>query len=301
MIDISVIIVSWNAREYLLKCLDSLYSSAEALTTEVIVVDNASSDGSPEAVELRFPDVRVIRTGSNLGFAKANNIGIKASTGKYVCLINSDVVLLDGCLQRLYECLEANPAAAVAGPRVLNPDMTLQRSCRKFPAIKNSLISAAGLEKFNFLPHRGLAEAEVISGCFLMALRKAVDEVGVLDESFFFYAEDTDWCKRFHDNGWKLLWCPDARAVHYGGASSSHAPVKFYIEMYKANLIYWKKHKGALSTAAFMAITAAHQLTRMLKGTVIFLFRPEKKDEGAHNIKRSAAFLKWLVSGRGGF
>lgn len=300
MIDISVIIVSWNARDYLIKCLNSL-SAGAALTTEIIVVDNASSDGSPEAVEKFFPDVRVIKTGSNLGFARANNIGIKASAGKYACLINSDVVLLDGCLQRLYACMEANPMAAAAGPRVLNPDMTLQRSCRRFPGIKNSLLSAAGLEKFNFFPHRELAEAEVISGCFLMARRAAVDEVGVLDERFFFYAEDTDWCKRFHDNGWKLLWCPDARAVHYGGASSSHAPVKFYIEMYKANLKYWRKHKGRLPAAAFMVITAAHQVTRILKGAGIFLFRPERKNEGAHNIKRSAAFLKWLVSGRGGF
>lgn len=298
MHDISVIVVSWNARAYLVKCLESLSCATRGLNAEIIVVDNSSTDGSRETVEILFPSVRLIKCEENLGFAKANNIGIRASTGRYVCLVNSDVELFDGCLQSLLACMDAHPLAAAAGPLVLNPDLSIQPSCRSFPSVKSALLSAAGLDRLNYLSPGGLAEAEAISGCFLMARQAAINEVGVLDERFFFYAEDTDWCKRFHDNGWKLLWCTDAKAIHYGGGSSSNAPVRYYIELYKGNLKYWRKHKGSAQRAAYIAITGIHQITRMLKGILMALLKPAGKKAVAHSVRRSAACIKWLISGR---
>lgn len=298
MHDISIIVVSWNARAYLVKCLESLHYGIRGLSAEIIVVDNSSTDGSPEAVEKIFPGVRLIKCEKNLGFAKANNVGIRASTGKYVCLVNSDVELLDGCIKTLLACMDANPRAAAAGPLVLNPDLSIQPSCRSFPSVKSSLLSAAGLDRLNYLPTGGLTEAEAVSGCFLIARLSAINEVGVLDERFFFYAEDTDWCKRFHDSGWKLLWCTDAKAIHYGGGSSSNAPVRYYIELYKANLKYWRKHKGSVQRAVYIAITGIHQIARMLKGIFMFLLKPAGREAGAHSVRRSAACIKWLISGK---
>jgi hypothetical protein len=133
--DVSIVIVSWNARDYLVKCLRSIEETRGTLTLEVIVVDNASSDGSPEAVAGQFPWVQLIQTGANLGFARGNNVGIVRSTGRYVYLINSDVVLLKGCLQGLVEFMDAHPAVGLAGPRILNADRTFQISMRRSPSL----------------------------------------------------------------------------------------------------------------------------------------------------------------------
>ncbi|CAG0976621.1 partial heptose III glucuronosyltransferase, partial [Gammaproteobacteria bacterium] len=252
MPEVSIIIVSWNAKEYLIGCLMSLYEE-ELDGTEIIIVDNGSSDGSPETVEELFPEVTLIRAAENLGFAMANNIGIMASTGKYVCLINSDVVVLGGCLKSLKRRMDSDPSTGLVCPKILNPDMTLQRTLRRFPSLRGALLSAIGLDNRNFLPHDSTSEAEAVSGCFMFVRRAAIEQAGLLDERFFFYAEDKDWCRRIKDHGWRILFLPEAKAVHFGGSSSSSAPVKYYIELHKANLKYWRKHHGSLKAAVYLA------------------------------------------------
>lgn len=294
---LSIIIVSWNAKKFLLECLGSIGAqNIEGL--EIIVVDNASSDGSPQAVKELFPQVKVIPCPVNHGFAKANNIGIKESSGKYVCLINSDVLVLDGCLEKMLSYMEIHPQAGLAGPMVLNGDMTLQRSCRKFPTLTNTLLTALGFESvlkdLIFFPHDREREVEVISGCFLLARRKAVDKVGLLDERFFFYSEDKDWCKRFYNAGWKAVFLPEARAIHFGGSSSANAPVRFYIEMQKANLQYWRKHHGMISQGVLRTFILIHQIIRILRGALLYALKPNGRTDTAHKIKRSVECLKWL-------
>lgn len=297
MPEVSVIIVSWNAREYLVGCLMSLYEE-DLVSTEVIVVDNGSEDGSAEAVEELFPEVVLIRAGENLGFAKANNLGIQASSGRYVCLINSDVVVIEGCVNALKEYLDTDESAGLVSPKVLNPDMTLQPTLRRFPSLKGVLLSAIGLDRLNYLPHGNTIEAEAVSGCFMMVRRKAIEDAGLLDERFFFYAEDKDWCRRIKSAGWKIVFYPKARAVHYGGQSSAAAPVRFYIELYNANLKYWKKHHGHLRTWMFIAITVLHQALRLAMASVKFALVPRKRTSEAYKFKRSAACLRWLLSGK---
>ncbi|MBE7415680.1 MAG: glycosyltransferase family 2 protein [Deltaproteobacteria bacterium] len=297
MPDVSVIIVNWNARDYLLKCLGSLRSGLGSLEAEVIVVDNASSDGSAAAVRERFPEARVLEQSENLGFARANNIGMRESSGEYLCLVNSDVVVLDGCLEALRKFLGSLPRAALAGPRVLNPDGSLQRTCRRFPSLPGSLLSAIGLDDRNYFSQEKTARVEALSGCLLMARRKAVDEIGMLDERFFFYAEDKDWCKRFHDAGYENWYCAEAEAIHYGGGSSALAPVRFYIEMQKANLGYWEKHSGAVARAAYLAIILFHQVLRFARSGALYIFKPAERRSAAHKARRSAACLKWLLTG----
>lgn len=297
MPEVSIIIVSWNAREYLIGCLMSLY--AEDLPwAEIIAVDNGSSDGSLEAVEELFPEVRLIRSDENLGFAKANNIGIMASSGRYVCLMNSDVVVLGNCLETLKARMDSDPSAGLVCPKVLNPDMTLQPTCRRFPSIKGALLSAIGLDSMNYMPHDSVMEAEAVSGCFMLARRTAIDRTGLLDERFFFYAEDKDWCRRIKNSGWKIIYLPEAKAVHYGGSSSSAAPVRFYIELHKANLKYWRKHHGSARAAVYLAIVMLHQALRIGSAAVVFALVPGRRTSEASKVKRSAACLRWLLSGK---
>lgn len=295
--EVSIIIVSWNAKDYLVGCLMALYEE-DLPWAEIIVVDNGSSDGSPEAVEELFPEVRLIRSDENLGFAKANNIGIMASTGKYVCLMNSDVVVLGGCLEALKARMDADPEAGMVCPKILNPDMTLQPTCRRFPSIKGALLSAIGLDSRNYMPHDSLMEAEAVSGCFMLARMEAVDQAGLLDERFFFYAEDKDWCRRIINSGWKIIYLPEARAVHYGGSSSSAAPVKFYIELQKANIKYWRKHHGSARTAVYLAIVTLHHALRVGSAAILFALVPRRRPSEARKVKRSAACLRWLLSGK---
>lgn len=297
MTELSIIIVSWNAKDYLVGCLMSLYEE-DLDATEIIVVDNGSTDGSPEAVEELFPEVMLIRSSENLGFARANNVGIRASSGKFVCLINSDVRVLDNCLEALKKCMASESSAGLVCPKILNPDMTLQPTLRRFPSIKGALLSAIGLDSRNYMPHERETDAEAVSGCFMMARRRAIEEAGLLDERFFFYAEDKDWCRRMKNAGWKIIYLPEAKAIHYGGQSSAAAPVRFYLELQNANLKYWKKHKGHVKTTLYLAIVALHQLLRLARAALAFALLPRRRTDEAYKVKRSAACLKWLLSGK---
>ncbi|MCK5509900.1 MAG: glycosyltransferase family 2 protein [Desulfobacterales bacterium] len=299
MIDLSIIIVSWNAKKYLLECLESVRKETASFRTEVIVVDNASTDGSVEAVKKSFPNVKLIQNNKNLGFAKANNIGISQSAGKYMCLINSDVKILEGCIDRMCVYIDEHPSVGILGPKIFNMDMTLQCSCRKFPSLWRNLCGAFAMESifpriYYYLIDKA-GKVDVLSGCFWMISRKAITEVGLLDETFFIYAEDLDWCKRFRDVGWEIVYFPDAAAIHYGGASSSNAPVKFYVEMQKANLKYWEKHHSRLSQICFMLIVMLHQALRIIRGTVIYSIKPSGREKMAIKIKRSYSSILWLL------
>lgn len=296
MHDVSVIIVSWNAKKHLVDCLNSLGNGRE-----IIVVDNGSSEGSPEVVEKEFPQVKLIRNAENLGFARANNIGIRASTGRYVCLINSDVVVLNDCIESLVKFMDSNSPVGMAGPRILNPDRTLQVSCRHFPSIWNNLCQALGLnyvfpksaffsEPFmKYWAHDEIRKVDVLSGCFLMIRREAIDEVGLLDENFFIYGEDIDWCRRFHKSGWDVMLYPEAQAIHIGGASSSNAPIRFYLETQKADLQYWRKHHGVLGRFAYTFIILLRQILRAIHGAIWYVISPSERKSTSLKLKRSLA------------
>ena len=305
---LSIIIVSWNARAYLLKCLQSLQRELSDLHAEIIVVDNASTDGSPEAVALEFPEVKLVRNPTNLGFAGANNAGIRQSRGCYVCLINSDVEILPGCFELLLDHMGKNSSIGMLGPKILNADMTLQPSCRAFPNLWDSFFRALGLDTLfprsplfgrRFMScwsHDGIRRVDVLSGCFWMVRREAIEEVGLLDENFFMYAEDKDWCKRFHLAGWDVVYFPEARAIHYGGASSANAPLRFYLELQKANLQYWRKHHSRPARALFLLLTILHEVFRILRGTIWCIVKPASAPQMKLKIKRSLACLRWLTS-----
>lgn len=311
MKSISVIIVSWNARDYLRDCLNSICQTGADCIQEVIVVDNASKDGSPEMVGEEFPEATLIRAGENLGFARANNLAMKCAKGSVFALVNSDVIVHQGCLETLAAFLDHHNDVGLVGPRVIGGDGKLQRTCRKVPNVWNTVCRILSLDRVfpdwqifsgfevSYRNHENCAEAEVLSGCFCVVRKKAVDEVGGMDEQFFFYAEDIDWCKRFRDAGWKIMFVPEATATHFGGASTSNAPLHYSIEILRATLKYWRKHHGIVGKIVCYLLIVAHHGFRLLIRSVqqaLFLGRTV---DSKHKFKEDIVCLCWLLTGKG--
>jgi GT2 family glycosyltransferase len=309
VIDLSIVIVNWNTRDMTLDCLRSMTAQLGAHSSQIIVVDNCSHDDSVEAILSEFPAVTVMVNQENLGFAKANNRGMRECTGHYVCLINSDVLLRDGCLPLLYDYMEHHPEIGVLGPRILNRDLTLQESCKQFPTLWNSFCRALALDTIfpscrlfssqlmKYWSHEDTRPVDILSGCFWMVRREALEAVGRLDERFFMYAEDKDWCKRYWSAGWPVVYYPGAEAIHLAEGSSSRDPVRFYLEMNRANLRYWRKHYGLGGQLAIHAILLLHNSLRIFAAFAVCVLRPSQRESAFLKLRRSTAVMKSLLSG----
>ena len=305
---VSLVIVSWNATKYLEECLASIDAARYPWPIEVIVVDNASSDDSADMVRRRFPHVTLIQNADNLGFAKANNIGIRRARGKYVALVNSDVHVLDDCLQQLVRYLDAHRECGMIGPKLIGGDGEQQNSHRGFPRLWNMLCRAVALDRLfpttplfsgYMLNSKALREAtpvEILSGCFLVVTRTALDEVGLLDEAFFIYGEDMDWCKRFCRAGRQVVFLPSAQSIHYGGGSSSNAPLRFFVEMQRADLQYWRKHHSRTAVALYLLLSMLHHMARILGHGAAAIVAVRQSASHLHRAHCSSVCLKWMVA-----
>ena len=306
--DLSVIIVSWNAKAFLLECLLSVIQETAQYDTEIIVVDNASTDGSAELVKEQFPSVILVSNETNLGFAKANNIGIRQCTGKYMCLINSDVFVKKECIKQAVQFMDNNTKIGVLGPRIIGADGQVQRSCMAFPTLWNTFCRALALDSLfpksklfggylmRYWQHDNIQSVDVINGCFWMVRRAALENVGLLDERFFIYGEDIDWCRRFHDSEWDVVFFPKAEVIHYGGASSANAPVRFYVEMHRANLQYWQKYHSDFLSRTFLFLTLLHHIIRLCGQMPIYWTQPGKREISRLKLKRSSAVISWVLN-----
>jgi len=248
MADVSAIVVTHNAAEWVERSLGSL----EGAGAEVIVVDNASTDGTPGLVREKFPEARVIEQ-ENKGFGAGNNAGMRAASGRYYLLLNPDAWLTEGALEKLVAFADEHPEAAVVGPRLLNPDGSLQRSVRGYPSPwriateyfflrklgpRTHALNAFFGEQFD---HESMREAEYLFGACMLVRREAVDAVGGFDEDFFLMSEEVDWCYRFREAGWKVLFYPGAEVFHVVGASLY--PRQFHA-IVRGHLQFLRKHRG---------------------------------------------------------
>jgi GT2 family glycosyltransferase len=257
-------------------------------------------------VKDRYPTVTLIENDANLGFAKANNIGIRASRGEYLLLINSDVVVGEGCFEKLLGFLGQHPEIGLAGPKIVGTDGKVQRSCMGYPSHWNTLCRALAADSLfprsrlcgghllTYWKHDETRPVDVINGCFWALRRKAVEQVGLLDERFFFYGEDVDWCRRFNEGGWKVVYFPDAEALHYGGSSSANAPITFVIEMQRANYQYWAKHHSRLESDAFLLVSLLHHVIRVVGEVAAYPLRRTRPDS-RYKLERGLASIRWIV------
>ncbi|MEQ1637912.1 MAG: glycosyltransferase family 2 protein [Methylococcales bacterium] len=307
---VSVIIVSWNAREYLRDCLNSIDQTSASCVLEVIVVDNGSKDGSSEMVEEEFKNVTLIRAGGNLGFSRANNLAMKIAKGSFFALVNSDVIVHPKCMETLAVFLEQHNDVGLVGPQVIGGDGNLQRTRRKVPTVWNTVCRILALDRIfsdwqmfsgfevPYRDHKKCSEAEVLSGCFLVARKKAVDEIGGMDEQFFFYGEDIDWCKRFSNAGWGLMFVPEALATHFGGGSTANAPLYYSIEILRATLKYWRKHHGITGQSICWFLLLTHHGIRLLLRGVKRSLGLGGSNESKHKFMEDCVCLSWLLTGK---
>lgn len=252
--DVSIVIVNWNTKELLLNCLRSIDDTTLNLNIEVIVVDNGSLDGSSKAVKENFPQIKLIENTDNKGFAKANNQAIAIASGRYILLLNSDAILTDGSLNGLVTFMDKTPAAAVAACQYLNPDGSKQNSFDNFPTLATELLNKSLLRTLfpgtypskKKVYHEPMEVESVIGACMIVRA-DALKQVGLLDEDYFFFLEETDWCFRMHQAGWKIYHLPHINVYHLQGQSKEKNPSKAWIEYYRSSYIFFKKHRNAAS------------------------------------------------------
>lgn len=256
---LSVIIVSWNVKDLLLQAIDSLTATWEGTQEdlEIIVVDNASSDGTPGMLRANAEHVHLLVNKENRGFAAANNQGLAIARGRYVLLLNSDTQVRPKALQRLIAYLEAHPDTGLVGPRLLNSDGSVQSSRRRFPTLPILFLESTWLQKL--LPRATLAwyymadvpddvpqDVDWVTGAAMLVRRETVSQVGPLDEGFFMYSEELDWCHRIREAGWRIAYEPAAEVVHYGGKSSDQVVAQRHIYFQSSKVRYARKYHGRL-------------------------------------------------------
>ncbi|MGE0464800.1 MAG: glycosyltransferase family 2 protein, partial [Vicinamibacterales bacterium] len=284
---VSVVIVSWNTRELLRACLRSMRQAARELndSLEVVVVDNASHDGSVEMVREEFPEVDVVGNTSNVGFAAANNQGIPRTRGQYVLLLNPDTEGTPGFLATLVGYLDAHPEVGAVGPRVRGSQGELQVSCYPLPTVGREMwrllhldrIRAFGTYPATLFDAAAPQRVEAILGACLLVRRAALEGTGLLDEQFFIYTEEIDLCRRLQDQGWQLYWVPGAAIVHHGGASTSQVGRPMFVELYRSKVQYFRKHFGLRGVIGYKAVLAAAALTRVGLASVAMAVQPAKR------------------------
>ena len=265
---LSVAIVNWNTRQMLLDALASIYSAAPSLSFEVVVVDNASADGSAAAVASNFPQVVLIANAENTGYAQGNNQAIKTAQGAYILLLNPDVLLPEGGLDRAVGFMESHTDAGALGVRQVHPDGRLQRSVRGFPTPVTVLWELLGLSRLfprnrlfgayrmTWFDYAHVAEVDQPMGTFLLMRRAVVEQVGILDEAFPIFFNEVDWCLRCKRAGWRIYFTPEVEIVHYGGASTAQVGAAMAWESRRGLLQFYAKHYPTLRFRPLRALIA---------------------------------------------
>jgi GT2 family glycosyltransferase len=275
--DLSIVVVNWNVKNLLRNCLQSLLNACQTtphLTSEIIIVDSASTDGSPEMVRQEFPQIQLIASGQNLGYAGGNNIGAAVAQGRYIFLLNPDTVVRPDALSRMVEYLEAQPRVGALGPQLLWPDGSIQSSRRRFPTLGSLFWESTLLGQW--FPHNRQIEyyhltgrpanqpqqVDWVVGAAILLRREAWLQVGPIDQDFFMYFEETDWCHRSAAAGWETHYLPAAQVVHYEGKSSEQVVAARTLRFQRSKLHYTHKYFGrawATGLRLFLWFTFAFQ------------------------------------------
>jgi N-acetylglucosaminyl-diphospho-decaprenol L-rhamnosyltransferase len=259
--DLSIVIVSWNVKDLLHRCAGSVAESLSSgrpgqLSWQVVVVDNASSDGTVEMLQQEYPQVELIANPGNLGFTAGNNQGISVSDGRYILLLNPDTEVIEDALWQMVSYMDGHDGVGALGPRLLHADGTVQSSRRRFPGLDTAFLEGTFLQPW--FPNSEILrryyvldkaddetqEVDWLVGACLLIRRAALDEVGSLDERFFMYSEELDWCYRAKAQGWKVVYLPTAQVIHHEGKSSEQVLPVRHVQFQRSKVLFFKKHHG---------------------------------------------------------
>ncbi len=256
--DLSFIIVSWNVRDLVRRALASTGADTAGIETETILVDNASRDGTVEMVRSEFPDVRLFANPDNRGFTRANNQGLALASGRCLFLLNPDAELIPGASRSMLDYMKANPQVGLIGPQLRYPDGSIQSSRRRFPTFATALLESTRLQQW-FPRNRWLdryyirdraddatQEVDWVVGAAMLLRREVYEQVGGLDEAFFMYSEELDWCYRIKQKGWRIAYVPSACVIHHEGKSSEQAVAARDIYFHSSKVRFFCKHHGPL-------------------------------------------------------
>jgi GT2 family glycosyltransferase len=302
---LSIVILCWNDRKVIADCLRSIFDGTHSTEFEVIISDNGSTDGSIEYIREKYPQVRLIENGRNLRFAKANNIGIRASRGEYILILNPDTIIHDGTLDNVVKFTEEHPEAGAVGCRVLNADGSHQETARPLPSLRSAWIAALYLKPLGYLSEwfhpgiymgwKGETERSVgwLSGCFILFRGDVLKRVGGFDEQFFYYCEDKDLCCRVREAGYSVIYTPEATITHLGGTSTQarFPALTFALDSQVTHYLYYYKHDGKRGVRSWRRICLVSLLLRRLGYGLLQLLKPTELRERRLELLR--ALFMW--------
>lgn len=282
LIDLSIVIISWNTKEFLLPCVRSVFENKQEISEEVIVVDNGSRDGSGSEVKKSFPLIHLVENEKNLGFARAVNQGLQKASGRYVLLLNPDTRVKPGAIERLMSFMDAYPKAGISGAQLLNANGSKQNSIANYPSLATELLNKNLLRWLS--PRRFPGKERIYSepidvdsviGACMMVRRDAWGQVGLLDEDYFLFLEETDWCYRMKRAGWKIYHVPDAEVYHFQGKSTEKEKKRARVEYFRSRYRFFKKNRGNLQWFLLLAgvlIRLGFELLSMTVASLVTLF-----------------------------
>jgi GT2 family glycosyltransferase len=312
--ELSIVIVSYNTKDLLRECLQSVECEAAGLNTEIFLVDNNSSDGSPLMVETEFPQVKVMRSTINLGFGAANNLALEAAQGRYIVLLNSDAFLSDRSLRIARDHMDVHPRAALGGARLVGRDLSWQPSARMFPHILNDALVMTGLAakypKSRFFGHFDQtwadplqpSQADWVPGAFSIIRAEVLHQVGFFDPRFFMYGEEVDLCRRIKNAGYEIWYWPDVVVIHIGGESSRQlrdngAGAQVVNWRMRSTLLYYRKHHGAMAWLARWLEVVIYRVSSLRNR---FSSDPQRKTRSTTRKNLAAAMQSAWIETEGG-
>jgi N-acetylglucosaminyl-diphospho-decaprenol L-rhamnosyltransferase len=309
MFDVAIVIVTWNNASDIERCLASLAGVGKGIEAQIVVIDNASHDGTVEKVRRGYPHVQLIVNTQNVGFAAANNQAFNGTASRYVMLLNPDTSVDAGTIEALVNYMDHRPVAWVAGPMILNPDRTVQRSGVRFPSLWNLLVESLFLDRLFpknelFGAHKEVyrnpcepRSVDYLQGSALMVRREALEKVGGLDEGFFMYFEETDWCFRIKQAGGDVQYAPVGSVIHFGGEAFAHFDERRLVYYHRSMLRFFRKHSPGSRLLGLRAILAVRSCIRLLIWVAISLASPSKREKAWSSARGYQKVLGVLFQG----
>ena len=308
-LDLSVIIVSWNTQDLLRQCLESIFNQKVLCRYEVWVVDNNSADDTVWMVQHRFPQAHLIVNEDNLGFGKAANMALEQAKGRYQLLLNPDTLTSSGVLDKLVNFMDARSAVGIAGAQLLDENHKVQSSCYAFPTLFLTLVEALLL--FRLFPSNPLfgryrmthwsydqeREVDWLAGACLILRRELIDQIGLLDERFFMYSEDTDLCYRAHQAGWGVRYYPSAQMIHMENRSAGQQPDQMKITWTESYVKFFAKHYGKRHAWVARALLGSGYALRLFLWSWVYLLDRERQSLAKRQLFKWWASLRWCVFG----